>query len=422
MSGIKYWIWLSGLAGLKPKTKHLLLEYFSDPQAIYFANEVEYDRVDGITGEEKLALRDKELSRANEILGRCEQINAQVVTIGDSTYPERLRHIFDPPLVLYVLGKLPWLDEEVPIAIVGTRKATEYGISMGYRFGADIVNGGGIVVSGLASGVDSAGAKGALTAGGRCIGVLGTAIDVIYPRENTALFRDVMYHGALISEFPPGYPTQGANFPRRNRIISGLSVGVLVIEAPKKSGALITAARAAEQGRDVFVVPGNIDSPNCIGSNELIKDGAKAVMTGNDILIEYQNIYPQKIRLLTGKGNSNQSTCPEVKKEHVSEEKLKPAQPETGKGFFKLRVPNPLRQREKESQDLQSQLSSLTSEQLSIISSIGDEQTHVDDIAERTQLPIQKVLSELTVLQIKGYVNQEKGKRFSLNVKNVKRG
>lgn len=419
MAAIKYWVWLSCLTGVKPKTKHLLLEHFQDPRAIYFANETEYDAVEGIGETEKLALRSKNLDRVNEILGRCEEINAQIVTIGDAVYPERLRHIYDPPLVLYVRGKLPWLDEEVPVAIVGTRKATSYGITMGYRFGGELVKGGAVVVSGLASGVDTAGAKGALTAGGKCIGVLGTAIDVVYPRENEALFRDVMYHVALVSEFPPGYPTQGSNFPQRNRILSGLSVGVLVIEAPRKSGALITAARAAEQGRDVFVVPGNVDSPNCVGSNELIKDGAKAVLSGNDILVEYESIYPQKIKTLTER--ELKKSVP-VSKEEKREEKpadLKPEKPETGEGFLKLRVPNPLRMLKKK-ETLEDQLSGLTADQLGIITAIGDESAHVDDIAERTGLPVNKVLSELTMLQIKGYVNQEKGKRFSLNVKTMK--
>ncbi len=419
MAAIKYWVWLSCLTGVKPKTKHLLLEHFSDPQAIYFANETEYNAVDGVGEVEKLALRNKDMDRVNEILGRCEEINAQIVTIGDAVYPERLRHIYDPPLVLYVRGKLPWLDEEVPIAIVGTRKATSYGITMGYRFGGELVRGGAIVVSGLASGVDTAGAKGALTAGGRCIGILGTAIDVVYPRENQALFSDVIYHGALVSEFPPGYPTQGSNFPQRNRIISGLSAGVLIIEAPKKSGALITAARAAEQGRDVFVVPGNVDSPNCVGSNELIKDGAKAVMSGNDILVDYESIYPKKIRTLTEKElRKPASVKKEVKQEERNAE-LKPAKPETGEGFLKLRVPNPLRMLRKK-ETLEKQLSGLSADQLGIITAIGDESAHVDDIAEKTGLPVNKVLSELTMLQIKGYVNQEKGKHFSLNVKTTK--
>ncbi len=419
MTAIKYWIWLSGLAGIRPKTKHLLLEHFQDPRAIYFANETEYDDVEGLGKAEKQALRSKSLDRANEILGRCEEINAQIVTIGDAIYPERLRHIYDPPLVLYVRGKLPWLDEEVPIAIVGTRNATSYGITMGYRFGGALVKGGAVIVSGLASGVDTAGAKGALTAGGKCVGVLGTAIDVVYPRENEALFRDVMYHGALVSEFPPGYPTQGSNFPQRNRIISGLSAGVLVIEAPKKSGALITAARAAEQGRDVFVVPGNVDSPNCVGSNELIKDGAKAVLSGNDILVEYESIYPQKIKQLTDR--ELKSSAPVSKKEKSDEKPaaVKRAKPETGESFLKLRVPNPLRMLKKK-ETLENQLSGLTEEQLKIITAVGNESTHVDDIAERTELPVNRVLSELTMLQIKGYVNQEKGKRFSLNVKSKK--
>lgn len=419
MAAIKYWVWLSCLTGIKPKTKHSLLEHFTDPQAIYFANETEYDALPGIGESEKAALAGKDMDRANDILGRCAEIGADIITLGDAAYPERLRHIFDPPLVLYVLGKLPWLDEEVPVAIVGTRRATSYGITMGYRFGGELARGGAVVVSGLAAGVDTAGAKGALSAGGKCIGVLGTAVDVVYPRENSELFRDVMYHGALISEFPPGYPTQGSNFPQRNRIISGISAGVLIIEAPKKSGALITAARAAEQGRDVFVVPGNVDAQNCVGSNELIKDGAKAVLTGNDILSEYESIYPHRIKTLSSAELIGRGAVKAVEKKEAAPEKPKPLKPETGEGFFKLRVPNPLRMKKKK-ETLENQLSGLSEEQLKIVTAIGDEQAHIDDIAERAGLPVSKTLSELTLLQIKGYVNQERGKRFSLNVKSMK--
>lgn len=432
MATVKYWVWLSNLSGVRPKTKYRLLEHFSAPRSIFFANESEYDAIEGITGGEKQALSDKNLLRANEILGKCDELGVQIITIGDTVYPERLRNIFDPPIVLYARGKLPWLDEEVPIGVVGTRKASTYGISMGQRFGYEITKGGGLVVTGLATGVDSAGARGALLAGGRCIGVLGTGIDVVYPRGNGMLFDDVRYHGALISEFPPGYPTQSGNFPQRNRIISGLSVGVLIIEAPKKSGALITAARAAEQGRDVFAVPGNVDQPNCAGTNELIRDGAKAVVCGNDILCEYTGVYPEKIRIISEKearmpsrlfkektAEKSTSSGKNASGETKLKEEDRPLRRETGEGFAKLREPNPLRMA-KRRETLSQQLAGLSVEQLSIITAIGDESRHVDDIIEQTGLAAPKVLSELTMLQIKGFVTQEKGKRFSLNVKNTK--
>jgi DNA processing protein len=416
MSTLKYWVWFSDVSGVRTKTKKLLMEHFSDPQAIYFANEGEYKALEEISDSEIQALGNKDLTRAENILTSCADIGAEILTLNDARYPARLKNIYDPPAVLYVLGKLPWLDEEVPIAIVGTRRATPYGIKMGKRFGYEITKGGGLIVSGLAEGVDTAGAQGALRAGGSCIGVLGTAIDVVYPKSNKTLFEDIKAVGALISEFPPGAKTKASNFPQRNRIMSGLSLGVVVIEAPKSSGSLITASRAADQGRDVFVVPGNADAPNCVGSNELIRDGAKIVMRGDDVLAEYEGLYPSRIKRLS----SNQVQIPqEDAKLEASETAAPQPEPEADLPEEKEKKPRrfelPSLRRQKKP-TLESQLAELTPEQLKVISSIGTEGAHLDDIIERCGAPSPQVMADLTVLQIKGFITQEKGKRFTLNV------
>ena len=277
--------------------KESLLERFETPQGVYFASEDDYTTLEGITKRELEILKCKDESLAQKVMEVCARDHIQIITLQDAQYPERLKHIYDPPVVLYVKGQLPVVDSEVAIAMVGTRKATPYGLKMGRQLGFEATKGGALIISGLAAGIDSATAEGALQAGGSCIGVLGTAIDEVYPKFNTQLFDDVAAVGALVSEYAPGTKTGPEDFPLRNRIISGLSVGVTIIEAPLRSGALITASLALEQGRDVFAVPGNADSAACAGSNHLIKEGAKAVTEARDILEEYVGLFPGKLKL-----------------------------------------------------------------------------------------------------------------------------
>ena len=438
MSGILYWVWLSGLFGLRPKTRVRLLEQLGTPQEAYFAPEQAYEAIEGIRPEERQLLLDKSLDRANDILEACSRLGVEILTLQDAAYPQRLTHIYDPPSVLYVKGRLPWIDEQCAVAIVGTRRATPYGVKMGRRLGYEIARAGGLVVSGLAEGVDAAGAEGALRGGGSCVGVLGTAIDVIYPKKNAALFADVAAAGALVSEYPPGAPVMKMTFPMRNRILAGLSCGVTVIEAPEHSGALITAARAAEFGRDVFAVPGNADAVNCQGSNALIRDGAKAVSCAWDILSEYTGRFP-RLRC-PGPGETWQAPeppsapQPDAKTPGESGKAAPGTQArgrETGAGFAQVRRPTDVgRAREEErklreeqnrerarQQRLEQQLSQLTETQLKLLGAISAPETHIDEIIEAAALPAGVALAELTVLQIKGYVTQSSGKRFSLNIK-----
>jgi DNA processing protein len=214
------------------------------------------------------------------------------MTLHDGDYPARLTNIPDPPLVLYIRGRLPALDEEAAVAVVGTRSCTPYGLKAAERIGYELARHGCLVVSGLARGIDSAAAKGTLRAGGRVVGVVGSGLDIVYPPENKKLFDDVAAVGAIVSEYPPGSPAAPRHIPQRNTVMSGLSVGVTVIEAPEKSGALITATHALEQGRDVFAIPGNVDSPACKGSNNLLREGAVLVTTGREIAEEYAALFP----------------------------------------------------------------------------------------------------------------------------------
>ena len=394
MAQIRYWVWLTALDGLRSIAIRRLIDHFGGPMEIYFAPVGGYDMLPDLTDREKKLLENKDLSRTERILEKCQMENISIVTIQDAAYPERLRQIPDPPAVLYVRGKLPYLDEVPAVAVVGTRKASVYGIKMAMRLGQEITAGGGIVVTGLALGIDGAAAKGALMENGPCVGVLGTAIDVNYPQQNSALIDDVASIGAVISEFPPGYPTRGDNFPRRNRIISGLCCGTCVVEAPKRSGALITADLALEQGRDPFVVPGNADSAASMGSNALLKDCAKAVTCGMDILAEYGGLYPDAVkpeaRIFTP--SPAEDTSPEPPKTKID----KPVSISYS--------------------DLQSRIASFPEDQQTVLNTLVQGEKHVDQIIAESGFSTAKVLSVLTILVIRSAVRSLPGKRYSLNL------
>ena len=240
MAGLKYWVWLSEVKGLTNRSKLLLLDYFGTPENVYYADEDEYRLVEGIEPRQIALLAEKSLENADRILGACSRLGLRLLTMQDADYPMRLRNIFEPPCLLYIKGQLPVIDEEVAVAMVGTRRASPYGIEAAEKIAYGLCKQGAVVISGAAAGVDSASHRGALRAGGKTIAVLGNGLDIVYPAENEWLYRDIAASGALISEYPPGTAGEAWHFPVRNRIISGLSLATIVVEAPEKSGALIT--------------------------------------------------------------------------------------------------------------------------------------------------------------------------------------
>ena len=395
MASIKYWVWLSAQTGVSPAAKAALLRHYGDAETAFFAPSGEFGRIRGISAGDVAVLESRDMSRVGDILSACRRLDIRPVTMQDADYPRRLRNIFAPPAVIYVKGKLPELDDEAAIAVIGTRKASPYGLKMGSRLAFEIVRCGGMVVSGLTSGIDAAAARGALLADGVCIGVLGTSHNL----EKGSLARDVSVKGALISEYPPGTQPLKSHFRDRNRISAGLSVGVAVVEAPEKSGALLFAAEANEQGKEIFAVPGNADAPNSAGTISLMQEGAKPVRTGWDILCEFAELFPGKLRQAeaaempeTGKNDAeNGEKEPEEAKKGIDKEK--------SRGYI----------------DLKEQLAQLTEEQLKIISAIDKGASHIDDVIENTGLSTPKVLAQLTVLEIKGFIKREPGKRISLN-------
>ncbi len=402
MAQLKYWLWLANLPRLNNQMKLALLEHFGEPDKIYYGEKEEYFLVKGMTRPGAAALEDKNLDGTDRILGDCDRLGIRIITIRDGEYPDRLRNIFDPPLLLYVQGRMPRFDEEVAVAMVGTRRASPYAVEMGEKLAFQMAGLGAVIVSGLAAGGDAAAHRGALLAGGLTAAVIGGGHDVIYPRENRSLYEDIAARGVILSEYPPGTEHIGGHFPVRNRIISGLSLGVVVIEAPERSGALITAGRALDQGKDVFVIPGQAGDYRCAGSNALLRDGAGLAADAWDVLSGYAGRFPHKIRSLRmaeprrfssgERSRSIRHEKPPGKQEQPAGEKEKPVLDLTG-GH------------------------GLTDDQLRIVKALKGRTVQVDDLAEETQLPVRRVLSALTVLELDRIVAQETGKRFSLTVR-----
>ena len=415
-----HWIWLAHRPDVTDRMKVQLLQHFSDPEDIFFADSGAFDHIEGLTKEAKASLRDKNLIAAEKVLDACRRENLHILTYRDAAYPVRLKNISDPPIVLYYKGRLLDLDGSPVIGVVGTRKASAYGMQTAKRMGYQIAACGGIVVSGMAYGIDGMAMAGALTAGQSVLGVLGCGADVVYPPSNRSLFADVEHYGCLVSEFPPGTPPLKWNFPKRNRIISGLSCGVLVVEAPEKSGALITARQAADQGRDVFVVPGNIDMPTCVGSNRLLRDGAIAVSSGWDVLSEYEALYPDKIH--RDEGKTKQTAYPDEVLRAAAEAE-RPLAKVAQKPVKPAAKPNLKKQTDKKGIDkepsapyidLNDTLSKLSPDEQAIVAAIKGGERLVDDVIAETGLTTGKLLACLTMLELKGIVKRHPGKRVSL--------
>ena len=330
-------------------------------------------------------------SRAAPVLAHCEALGIWVLTCQDAAYPQRLGQLDSAPCVLYGRGRLPQMDQEAAVALVGARQASPYGIMAAGRLGLDLARQGALVVSGMAQGVDAAALRGALRGGGRVVSVLGSGIDVIYPAGHGDLYEDVAAAGALLSEYPPGTPPTGPHFPVRNRLIAGLSLGVLVVEGSQTSGALITARWALEQGRDVFAVPGGIDAPLSQGPNGLIRRGeAKLIQDAWDVVEEYAALYPDKLHPKT-------PLAAGAARARLEELGLWPH----------AEVPARL------VVDLGKDPEALTDDQAALLRALQARgEQSADDLVEATGIPARRVLSALTLLQVRQWV-AEAGRRFT---------
>ena len=413
MASLKYWLWLASRKNADPASLRTVLDHFATPERVYYAEAEELELLP-VRPSVRAGLLDKELDTAERIWEACERLSLRVLTIQDSDYPDRLRQLTDPPAVLYIRGRSFAFDEEAAIGMVGAREPSPYGIRCAEKLGMELAAGGALVVSGIAEGLDSCAIRGALKAGGPVVSVLAGGVDVPFPPRNRYLYEDVAAAGALISEYPPGISHMGFHFPRRNRILSGLCLGVLAVECRPFGGTMSTMDHALEQDRDLFAVPGPIDAPMSEGTNRLIQQGAKLVTCGRDILEEYWSRFPQKLlsaapltpeaaqaRLDDLEHGERPATSPTVRrrtKARSEEEKTpEPSAPET--------VP------------WEEQKRRFTDDELVILAALGDRTCPADELVERTQIPARRVLSALTTLQIQGAAEELPGKRFAALVR-----
>lgn len=412
MSKLRYWIWLSTLSGLSPLRQVELLKRFQTPEQVFLADAEVLKTVEGITKKELEAIGRRDFRVADSVLEDCEKQDIRILTIDDAAYPRRLRDIPDPPLVLYYRGNFPNFDSLPVVAVVGTRKASAYGLTTARRMGYQLARCGGVVVSGAAKGIDSQALEGALSAGGQVAAVLGNGLDIVYPAEARRLYADILAHGCLISEYPPGTRPLGWHFPQRNRLMSGLSVAVLVVEAPAKSGSLITANLALEQARGVYAVPGNLGLASCEGSNQLIQEGAGFVTCGWDLLQNYQAAFPALRRREDGDGPAlRQQTAPRNLK--VAAPVQVPAKAEKGNepSNPEKRIDNT----QKRNYSVQKLIDSLGGDERTLAEQLREGPVGVDDLIDRTGLGASTVLSTLTLMEVKGTVRRQSG-MFSLNL------
>jgi DNA processing protein len=360
-----YWLALNLTPGLGSILIKRLLDRFKTPEAVFRAPQKDLLKIEGlgerVTGEIQKGPSENAVKRELSLL---EKVGGKIVTLKDDAYPKHLKDIYDPPPLLYVRGELRG-EDELAIAIVGSRKTSPYGRWFTEKIGQDLACHGVTIVSGMARGIDSVAHKGALQGGGRTIAVLGCGIDVIYPSENRDLFYQIVEHGAVLSEFPMGSPPEGGHFPKRNRIISGLSIGVVIVQASTGSGSLITAGYALEQGREVFAVPGNVGAEGSRGTNQLIKEGAKLVESSEDILEEI---------------------LPQWRREGETVQKAEPPGPD------------------------------LTEEEKVLYELLGETPYHIDAIIRESRLDPGKVSSLLLNLELKGLISQWPGKCFSRKI------
>lgn len=365
-----YWLWMATRPRCSARFCGHLLERFGSPEAIWRAEQQEFVDIPRLNKVKMDSLMEKDLTVAQHIEETCRKQDIQIVTLADDMYPQLLREIPDPPLVLYVRGTLPDFTDRVSVSIVGTRKCTRYGKQAAWHFAGNLAQRGVIIVSGMAIGIDGTANRAAIEAGGETVAVLGCGVDVCYPWQHKQLMDDIIQHGAVISEYPPGTEPKGMHFPVRNRIITGLGKGTLIVEAPKKSGALISADLALEQGRDVFAVPGDINRPSSAGCNARIRQGAaELVQEPADILAQYQ-LADSRI----------QRTLRPVKQASIQE------------------MP-----REKERKKLLRRLEG-SEEERTVWCAVHDGQETVDAIVEKTGLPAASVLTALTMLEVGQYV------------------
>ena len=415
-----YWLWLQYVLGYADtRIKNVLEEYGSAKE--FFKAPADIAKKCGLKSSQVKRLNSEKPERFSDISDYCRAHGIKIINIGNKLYPKRLESISDPPTVIFVKGELPELDNEPTVTVVGPRRPSEYGIKSAFSLSRRLSLGGFIVISGGAKGVDSYAHAGALSVGAKTVAVLGCGIDADYLKCNRELREKISENGCLISEFPPNVGASRSTFPIRNRIMSALSLGTIVVEAGKKSGALITAAHAAEQGRDVFAIPGNPSDPNYFGSNALIRDGARPLLTALDVFDEYISLYPDKIdieRAFDPKGNTGATAAFEEAVKRFSGASAKSApKPEKSQSVPRKTPEKPQKEPSKiptvdSTPKKDKNTDMLSDDAKRFYEGITESPFFIDDIIAKTGLTSFNAISAATELEVLGMIKSVPGGRF----------
>jgi len=400
-------VWLAQACGAGSPIGARMMEHFDSFEKIWLAEEEELAQCKWVKRADVKRLLDKDLTKAKEIVKKADSKKIRIITIKDKLYSSHMKSIYAPPVVYYCFGKDIDVDKRLCISVVGTRRCSKYGATAAIKFGTELAECGCVIVSGLADGIDSLAQKAAVQAGGSVIAVLGSGIDVPYPQSNRPLMTDIVKNGLIISEFPPGTRPNRVHFPIRNRLIAGLSAGCLVVEAPYRSGALITASYAIDEGRDIFAVPSNINSETGRGTNKLIKQGIKAVNTVCDILEEY----------ITAKKTFSMDIAQTIAYEERwgEYEKIVPDDILMRDEDERRRDARKIQKAKRDEEKTKGRVALAENErEIYKVISEANEPVFLDDIVAKTFLPVSKVAAILLMLEVKDVIKALPGKRYKI--------
>ena len=395
MDNLKYWVWLTVKTGMSSFKITNLLDRFGSVEAIYEADL--YKDIEGIGDKEKTELSNKSFKQADRIISKIAELGARIVTLEDEEYPKPLRTIQSPPYVLYMKGqKFDW-DNYLGIGVIGARECTEYGIVATHKLCTELAATGVTVISGMARGIDSVAAVAALKAGGKTIAVIGSGLDICYPPENDELMKAIEENGLVITEYPPSSQPLRTHFPERNRIISGLSRGILVTEAAKKSGTFITVGHAIENGRDIFAIPGGLFHEKSEGTNLLIKQGAFLTTSVTDIFEQYPD---EASRLKRATGKRVKIKLPK-QSEKPPKQKKKKEESQIIENLSDISIDD-------------SRFLGLNNSERSTVECLLKGSQHVDEIARETGLGIQELNAVLPMLEMMGHIIKLPGNIYAI--------
>ncbi len=430
-----FWIWLAEALGAANRDFKPLIELYENPYDLFRADAEELERLPSITPRTREALLGKDLSAATAIMDRCERLGIEILTYSAPAFPSALRDIKDPPVLLYYLGKLPDFDHRLSLGLVGTRKMSAYGMRAAYKISYELASAGVIAVSGMAAGIDGVCSAAAIAAKGSTVAILGCGVDVIYPRHHEKLCREILKTGAVLSEYPPGTRPNSYHFPVRNRLISGISQGTVVLEAGLGSGSLITAKDAVLQGRDLFALPANIDSSGAEGTNSLLRDKAKLILDSSDLIEPYRYVYAETLyseRLEKAKSHA----APDLAylaslgvieanggQDRAPAEPQRPAAPtrrRTSPAPKKREAPAAVKESAPKTEPPKAEdpacnlrLSSLTPVQLAVLQAMPDDRAVTVDFLSGLGYPYSDMIAALTMLEILGLVQKLPGALYT---------